>query len=83
MLAECLESCLMSLIALLNFPVFQIAARPGSQHFKCLFRVAFVPRDAYDLLRKDSAAFEYFYMQVSNNGFPWFLRARDVLPSLT
>ena len=47
--------------------MFQIASRPGSQHFKCLFRVAFVPKDAYDLARKDNAAFEYLYMQVSNS----------------
>ena len=46
---------------------FQVAARPGSQHFKCLYRVAFVPRDAYDLLTADPNAFEYFYMQVSIN----------------
>ncbi len=44
----------------------QIASRAGSQHFKCLFRVTFVPKDAYDLLRQDSTAFEYFYTQVSN-----------------
>ena len=42
----------------------QIASQPGSQHFRCLFRVAFVPHDAYDMLRKDTTAFEYFYTQV-------------------
>ena len=47
----------------------QIAARPGSQHFKCLYRVAFVPRDAYDLLTADPNAFEYFYMQVSTQSY--------------
>ena len=45
--------------------ITQVAARPGSQHFKCLLRLAFVPRDAYDLLQSDPTAFEYFYMQVS------------------
>lgn len=29
-----------------------------------MLRVAFVPKDAYDLLRKDTGAFEYIYMQV-------------------
>lgn len=43
----------------------QIAARPGAQHLRCLYRVTFVPRDAYDLLRKDSMAFEYLYLQVN------------------
>ena len=47
----------------------QIAARPGSQHFKCLYRVAFVPRDAYDLLTADPNAYEYFYMQVSTRNY--------------
>ena len=32
---------------------------------RCLFRVTFVPRDAYDLLRKDSVAFEYLFVQVT------------------
>ncbi|KAK7065647.1 Frmpd3p, partial [Halocaridina rubra] len=44
----------------------RIAARPGAQHLRCLYRVTFVPRDAYDLLRKDSMAFEYLYLQVNN-----------------
>ena len=42
----------------------QIAAKPGARHFRCLFRVMFVPRDAFDLLNEDPVAFEYFYMQV-------------------
>ncbi|XP_037083114.1 FERM and PDZ domain-containing protein 4-like isoform X2 [Pollicipes pollicipes] len=41
----------------------RIAARPGARHLRCLFRVTFVPRDAYELLRKDSVAFEYLYVQ--------------------
>lgn len=45
--------------------LLQIAARPGAQHLRCLYRVTFVPRDAYDLLRKDSMAFEYLYLQVN------------------
>jgi hypothetical protein len=32
-----------------------------------MLRVAFVPKDAYDLLRKDMGAFEYLYMQVCLN----------------
>lgn len=47
------------------FCFWQIAARPGARHFRCLFRVMFVPLDAYDLLKEDPVAFEYFYMQVS------------------
>ena len=35
---------------------------------QCLFRIVYVPRDAYDLLRKDAVAFQYFYTQV--NRFP-------------
>ncbi|XP_064608922.1 uncharacterized protein LOC135473057 isoform X2 [Liolophura sinensis] len=45
----------------------EIAARPGAMHFRCLFRVTFVPKDAYDLLREDTIAFEYFYMQCCND----------------
>jgi hypothetical protein len=46
-----------------NFAL-QIAARPGSHNLRCLFRVAFVPKDACDLAQRDLAAFEYLYMQV-------------------
>ncbi|XP_071086775.1 uncharacterized protein [Haliotis cracherodii] len=45
----------------------EIAARPGARHFRCLFRVAYVPRDAYDLVREDAIAFEYFYLQCCND----------------
>lgn len=45
----------------------RIAARPGAQHLRCLFRVAFVPRDAYDLLREDPISFEYLYTQCCND----------------
>lgn len=44
--------------------ILQIASRPGSRHFRCLFRVAYVPKDSYDLLKQDPIAFEYFYTQV-------------------
>ncbi|XP_033103744.1 uncharacterized protein LOC117106492 [Anneissia japonica] len=44
-----------------------IASRPGAQHWKCLFRIAFVPKDAYDLLTIDENAFEYFYLQCCND----------------
>ncbi|XP_061164682.1 uncharacterized protein LOC133173697 isoform X4 [Saccostrea echinata] len=45
----------------------EIAAKPGARHFRCLFRVMFVPIDAYDLLKEDPVAFEYFYMQCCND----------------
>ncbi|XP_072040671.1 uncharacterized protein [Amphiura filiformis] len=47
--------------------VRQTAARPGSQHLKCLLRVTFVPKDAYDLLSRDPTAFDYFYLQCCND----------------
>ncbi|ESP02142.1 hypothetical protein LOTGIDRAFT_111314 [Lottia gigantea] len=47
--------------------LIDIAARPGARHFRCLYRVTFVPRDAYDLLKEDSIAFEYFYLQCCND----------------
>ncbi|KAF4525291.1 hypothetical protein B566_EDAN014812 [Ephemera danica] len=34
---------------------------------RCLFRVAFVPTDPYDLLKRDPVAFEYLYMQCCND----------------
>lgn len=45
----------------------KIAARPGAHHLRCLFRVAFVPLDAYDLLQKDPVAFDYLFMQCCND----------------
>lgn len=45
----------------------KIAARPGAHHLRCLFRVVFVPKDAYDLLQKDPVAFEYLYVQCCND----------------
>ncbi|XP_055959064.1 uncharacterized protein LOC126829506 [Patella vulgata] len=47
--------------------LIDIAARPGARHFRCLYRVTFVPRDAYDLLKEDAIAFEYFYLQCCND----------------
>ncbi|KAL4230083.1 Frmpd3p [Mactra antiquata] len=47
--------------------VSEIASRPGSRHFRCLFRVAYVPKDSYDLLKQDPIAFEYFYTQCVND----------------
>ncbi|XP_067949504.1 FERM and PDZ domain-containing protein 4-like [Watersipora subatra] len=41
----------------------QVAERLTDEGVKCAFRIVFVPRDAYDLLRKDSIAFQYFYTQ--------------------
>lgn len=51
-------------LCVMNVSPFQIAARPGAHNLRCMLRVAFVPKDAYDLLRKDQGAFEYLYMQV-------------------
>lgn len=45
----------------------QIAARPGSHNLRCLFRVAFVPKEAAELAQKDLVAFEYLYMQCCND----------------
>lgn len=39
--------------------------RPGSHKMRCLFRIAFVPRDPVDLLRRDPVTFEYLYVQVT------------------
>ncbi|XP_052796628.1 uncharacterized protein LOC128229029 isoform X3 [Mya arenaria] len=47
--------------------VAEIASRPGARHFRCMFRVVFVPKDSYDLLKQDPIAFEYFYMQCVND----------------
>ncbi|XP_071787301.1 uncharacterized protein [Asterias amurensis] len=56
----------------------QIASRPGSQDWKCLLRVTFVPQDAYDLLSKDSKAFDYFYLQCCNDVInEWFVDELD------
>ncbi|XP_063233819.1 uncharacterized protein LOC134537383 isoform X2 [Bacillus rossius redtenbacheri] len=48
-------------------PLARIAARPGSHNLCCLFRVAFVPKDACDLAQRDMVAFEYLYMQCCND----------------
>ncbi|XP_077984608.1 FERM and PDZ domain-containing protein 4-like [Glandiceps talaboti] len=45
----------------------KISMKPNSHQWKCLFRVSFVPKDAYDLLRTDPAAFDYFYIQCCND----------------
>ena len=55
----------------LSFIFRQTAARPGSQHLKCLLRVTFVPKDAYDLLSRDPTAFDYFYLQVGLTLLKW------------
>ncbi|XP_036431379.1 FERM and PDZ domain-containing protein 4 isoform X1 [Colossoma macropomum] len=41
----------------------QVTQRPGSHKMKCYFRIAFVPKDPVDLLRRDPVAFEYLYVQ--------------------
>ncbi|XP_065574676.1 uncharacterized protein LOC136036401 isoform X2 [Artemia franciscana] len=45
----------------------RIAAKPGAQNLRCLFRIAFVPTEAYDLLKRDPVAFEYLYVQCCND----------------
>ncbi|XP_070554314.1 FERM and PDZ domain-containing protein 4-like isoform X2 [Ptychodera flava] len=45
----------------------KISARPHSHQWKCLFRVSFVPKDAFDLLRTDPMAFDYLYTQCCND----------------
>lgn len=57
----------------------QIASRPGSHNLRCLFRVAFVPRDACDLAQKDLAAFEYLYLQVFQFIFNCFFLLFDLI----
>ncbi|XP_046406554.1 uncharacterized protein LOC124171414 isoform X2 [Ischnura elegans] len=47
--------------------IARIAARPGSHNLRCLFRVAFVPRDASVLAQSDPLAFDYLYMQCCND----------------
>ncbi|CAE1296643.1 FERM and PDZ domain-containing protein 4,FERM and PDZ domain-containing protein 1 [Acanthosepion pharaonis] len=47
--------------------IAEIAAKPGSRHFRCLFRVTFVPVDAYALLKEDPASFEYYFTQCCND----------------
>jgi len=44
-----------------------IASRPGAHNLRCLFRVTFVPVDAYELLRSDPMSFEYLYVQCCND----------------
>jgi hypothetical protein len=39
----------------------------GVHNLRCLFRVTFFPVDAYDLLCQDPQAFEYLYLQCSND----------------
>ncbi|XP_065223815.1 FERM and PDZ domain-containing protein 4 isoform X5 [Planococcus citri] len=47
--------------------IARIASRPGIHNMRCLFRVAFVPRDACDLAQQDLTAFEYLYLQCCND----------------
>ncbi|GAB1600222.1 uncharacterized protein LOC106876727 isoform X2 [Argonauta hians] len=50
-----------------NETMAEVAARPGSRHFRCLFRICFVPIDAYRLLKEDPPAFEYYFTQCCND----------------
>lgn len=45
--------------------LLQVTQQPGSHKMRCLFRIAFVPRDPVDLLRRDPVSFEYLYVQVT------------------
>ncbi|XP_061745329.1 FERM and PDZ domain-containing protein 4-like isoform X1 [Nerophis ophidion] len=45
----------------------QVTRRPGSDKMKCFFRISFMPRDPVELLRRDTVAFEYFYVQSCND----------------
>jgi hypothetical protein len=55
----------------------QIASRPGIRNMRCLFRVAFVPRDACDLAQQDLTAFEYLYMQVIRVNYSYTIRTPE------
>ncbi|KAF8789631.1 FERM and PDZ domain-containing protein 4 [Argiope bruennichi] len=48
-------------------PLYSIAAKPGAHHLRCVLRVTYVPKDAYELLQKDPIAFEYLYLQCCND----------------
>ena len=39
----------------------------GVHNLRCLFRITFFPVDAYDLLCQDPQAFEYLYLQCTND----------------
>ncbi|XP_035215953.1 uncharacterized protein LOC118189460 isoform X2 [Stegodyphus dumicola] len=45
----------------------KIAARPGAHHLRCLFRLTFLPKDIYDLMQRDSVAFDYLFVQCCND----------------
>ncbi|TTA98330.1 FERM and PDZ domain-containing protein 4 [Bagarius yarrelli] len=41
----------------------RVTQRPGTHKMRCLFRIAFVPRDPVDLLHCDPVTFDYLYVQ--------------------
>ncbi|OQR73255.1 FERM and PDZ domain-containing protein 4-like, partial [Tropilaelaps mercedesae] len=45
----------------------KIAALPGSHNLRCLFRVALLPLDPYELLQSCPHSFEYLYQQCCND----------------
>ncbi|PIK39437.1 hypothetical protein BSL78_23723 [Apostichopus japonicus] len=45
----------------------QVSSQPDSQYWRCLYRMTFPPKDSYELLLHDSAAFDYFYHQCRND----------------
>ncbi|XP_022669838.1 uncharacterized protein LOC111253903 isoform X2 [Varroa destructor] len=45
----------------------KIAALPGSHNLRCLFRVALLPSDPYELLQNCPHSFEYLYQQCCND----------------
>lgn len=50
-----------------NVLLFQVVHRTYFQGMRCLFRICFFPKDPADLLRRDPAAFEYLYIQVTSS----------------
>ncbi|XP_060126077.1 FERM and PDZ domain-containing protein 3-like [Zootoca vivipara] len=48
-------------------PLAHVVQRTHYQGMRCLFRVSFYPKDPAELLRQDTAAFEYLYIQSRND----------------
>lgn len=48
-------------------PLVKIASRPGAHNLRCIFRLAFVPKDITSLLQHDPLSFEYLYVQCCND----------------
>ncbi|XP_016415769.1 FERM and PDZ domain-containing protein 3-like [Sinocyclocheilus rhinocerous] len=62
-------------------PLSHVVHRTYFQGMKCLLRICFFPKDPADLLRRDPAAFEYLYIQVSPlQGKLQYMRVLNDLP---